>query len=259
MFQQSVDHSHSPGFRGAETLRDGLARSLGMEGHDGLVAQIHRWQHAMSGAYKLRNLPPDEIQSSEAVYKWYTQELQHHSYHSPTWIVRPENAELFRAFLEDPYYHLKNLVEVVMRQLLEEMLRSQGVDATVYLTSNGDDVFGWTDVIIEARTQNGTEYMGIDIAVSDNPEYLEGKQQRTETICYEFNACKRLGKMPMVREVFSVPPHTMARFLSGYMERVILNGRVKPREVLPLFDEAKTRTTATVRETTRAKVCDTIH
>jgi len=141
MLQQS-DHSHSPGFRGAETLRDGLARSLGMEGHDTLVEQIHYWQDAMSGAYKLRNLPPDEIQASEAVYKWYTQELQHHSYHSPTWIVRPENAELFRAFLEDPYYHLKNLVEVVMRQLLEEMLRSQGVDATVYLTSNGDDVFG---------------------------------------------------------------------------------------------------------------------
>lgn len=63
----------------------------------------------------------------------------------------------------------------------------------------------------------------------------------------------------MVREVFSVSPHTMARFLSDYMERVMSNGRVKPREVLPLFDEAKTRTTVTICETTRAKVSDTIH
>lgn len=175
MFQQSVDHSRSPGSRGAETLRDGLARSLGMKGYDILVAQIHRWQHAMSGAYKLRNLPPDEIQASEAVYKWYTQELSLHSYHSPTWKVLPEQAELFREFLEDPYYHLKNLVEVVMRQLLEEMLRLQGVDVTVYLTSNGDDVFGGVDVIVEAHTPNGNEYMGIDIAISENPRYLEKK------------------------------------------------------------------------------------
>lgn len=259
MFQQSIDHSHSSGFRGAETLRDGLARSLGIEGHDELVKRIDFWQHAMSGAYKLRNLPPDEIRASEVVYKWYTQELQHHSYHSPTWKVLPERAELFRQFLEDPYYHLKNLVEVVMRQVLEEMLRLQGVDATVYLTSNGDDVFGGVDVIVEAKMQDRIEYMGIDIAVSDNREYLEEKQQRTATICREFNTCKRLGKMSMAREVFSVSPHTMARFLSDYMERVILNGRVKPREVLTLFEDAKTPTIDTVHQDARNQVNDILH
>ena len=83
----------------------------------------------------------EEREQSEAIHAWYWKESQSRSYQAPSWKISPERALLFQQFRSDPNYHLKNLVEVVARNLVEEMLRSDGIDATVSLSSDSDDVF----------------------------------------------------------------------------------------------------------------------
>lgn len=152
-------------------------------------------------------------------------------------------------------------MEVVARNLVEEMLRSDGIDATVMLTSDTDDVFSGVDLIIEVKTPEGRkEYTGIDIAVSKNPHYLKQKEEkRTETVCREFNAYKRHGHKTMPRQIFAIPPRVMARFLSGYMDRISSGEPMESAEVLALFHEAKNKTVAAVRETTGSRVAEIMH
>ncbi len=78
-------------------------------------------------------------------------------------------------------------------------------------------------------------------------------------MCREFNAYKRHGHKTIPRQVFAIPPQTMARFLSIYMERISSNGTVDSSEVLSLFHEAKNITVATVRESTQSRVQSVIH
>lgn len=47
MLQQTQTYLQPQESRGAATLKDGLARSLGIEGHDSLVEQIDFWQDAI--------------------------------------------------------------------------------------------------------------------------------------------------------------------------------------------------------------------
>jgi hypothetical protein len=78
---------------------------------------------------------------AEAINRWYWNESQTQSYQAPNWKITPERTLLFQQFRSDPNYHLKNLVEIVARNLVEEMLRSDGINAKVLLTSDSDDVF----------------------------------------------------------------------------------------------------------------------
>lgn len=259
MFNRSENTSHASESHGAITLLYRLARSLGVEGHDVLIKRINFWQTAMKGEFDSENSSTKEIQEMKRVHDWYRNELKSYSYAAPGWEIRTERALLFQEFRNDPYYHLKNLVEVVMRQVINELLRSQGVEAVVYLTSDSDDVFAKVDMIIEAKTEKGTEYMGMDLAVSENPEYLRNKQQRTMTVCCEFNAYKKLGKREMVRQVFSVSPQTMARFLSECMARVASHGRVDSEEILSLFYEAKNPTAQAVQSSTQSRTREVLH
>lgn len=181
-----------------------------------MTEQIDFWQDAIKGKYKETDLDREERERAEFINAWYWKESQ--SYQAPNWKISPERALLFQQFRSDPNYHLKNLVEIVARNLVEEMLRSDGIEATVSLTSDSDDVFSGVDLIIEVQTPNGKEYTGIDIAISENPRYLTKKEERTETVCREFNAYKGHGSKTMPRQVFAIPPHIMAKFLSSYMK-----------------------------------------
>lgn len=171
---------------------------------------------------------------------WYWGESRSRSYQAPSWRISPERSELFRQFREDPNYHLKCLVELVARGLVEEMLRSDGIDATVTVTSDSDDVFSGVDYIVEIRNPDGgKQYVGIDLAVSDNPEYLEKKGMRTETVCYEFNAFMRHGKRTMPRQVFAIPPSVMSRFLVEYVESVASGRTPDSAGILEIFERSK--------------------
>lgn len=152
MLNQTTVHSSIPESRGAATLRDGLARSLGIEGHDALIEQIDFWQDAIKGRYKKEELIESEQRRAETINTWYWKESQSQSYQAPNWKISSERSLLFQQFRSDPNYHIKNLVEVVARNLVEEMLRSDGIDASVSLTSDSDDVFSGVDLIIEVQT-----------------------------------------------------------------------------------------------------------
>lgn len=77
------------------------------------------------------------------------------------------------------------------------------------------------DFIAEMRNRKGElEHIGLDLAISDNPEYLKQKEFRTETLCSEFNARKKLKGKRIPRQVFAIPPKIMARVLPKYMEMV---------------------------------------
>lgn len=248
-------HARSPGCHGAESLKNGLARDLWVEEKNILIKKVEFWQDAVSGRYKKMNLEKRDREQSEAIYRWYWKEIQDHSYQAASWKISPERSLLFQEFRSDPNYHLKNLVEVVGRQLMEEIFRARGLNPNVMLTSDSDDVFSWVDLIVELRTKGKpVEYTGIDIAISKNPYYLAKKEKRTETICYEFNAFKGYKNKSMPREVFAIPPRVMAKFLTRYMQQISLYGAIKPHEVLNFFREARTRSVATVRLQTQSKV-----
>jgi hypothetical protein len=114
-------------------------------------------------------------------------------------------------------------------------------------------------LIIETKTPTGKEYTGIDIAISDNPHYLAKKEERTETTCREFNAYKKHGNKTMPRQVFAIPPKVMAKFLSTYMQQISSGGLLNSKRILEIFEEAKTKTVAIVRENTQLQMDAIMH
>ena len=156
-----------------------------------LLDTIDAWQNAIKGRHRLRNMSERDRTRAERINQWYWNEVLSRKYEARSWRITPERALLFQQFRSDPNYHLKNLVEVVARGLVEDMLRAEGKDVVVSLTSDSDDVFSGVDLIVETRLLTGEkEYLGLDIAVSKNSEYLQKKEQRSNTICREFNAFK---------------------------------------------------------------------
>ncbi|MDD5376884.1 MAG: hypothetical protein PHH16_02080 [Candidatus Gracilibacteria bacterium] len=213
-----------------------------------LAKQINFWESAVSGNYRSMKLGKKEYKESEVINKWYLEEVQSRSYQAPNWKISPERALLFQQFRSDPNYHLKNLVEVVIRDLVEDMLRSDHIEASVSLTSDSDDVFAGVDLIVEMKTPNGAEYVGLDIAISDDVYYLSKKEERTETICREFNAFRRLGNKMMPRQVFAIPTYVMNKFMYSYMRRVASGDRVKSSELTTLLIESNIKIVTTLYE-----------
>lgn len=190
--------------QGASTLVNTL-----MNHHDTIHQEIAYWQNSIRGEKKY--MTPEQKEGVGHIQEWYTSELKYRSYPAPEWKVSPERTVLFERFRNDPNYHIKNIVELITRSLILEMLRADGIDAKVYVTSDSDDVFGGADVIAAIDTDHGEEYVAFDIAVSENREYLDKKEIPTETRCHDFNAFKkRKNKKPMPRVVFAIPPRVMA-------------------------------------------------
>ena len=152
----------------------------------------------------------EQKEGAKNIREWYTNESKFRTYNVPEWKVSPERTLLFERFRNDPNYHIKNIVELMTRSLILEMLKADGIDAKVYVTSESDDVCGGADVIAVISTNHGEEYVAFDIAVSENFEYLRGKATPTETHCHEFNAFKqRKDRKPIPRVVFDIPPRVM--------------------------------------------------
>lgn len=195
---------------------------------------------------------------AEAIHSWYWKESRSQSYQAPNWKISPERSVLFQQFRSDPNYHLKNLVEVVARNLVEEMLRSDGIDAKVMLTSDSDDVFSWVDLIIEVKTPEGNDTQELILLYRKVRSILQKKRnvRRRHVVnlmlINDMVIKQSLGKfLPFLQ--------TMSWFLSIYMEKISSNGVwFDSGEVLSLFHEAKNNR-AKVCESTQSRVQNVIH
>lgn len=202
------------------------------------------------------NLGKKEQRKSRIIHKWYQREYELHSYEARI----PEERFLLQKVKNDPYHYLVNLVEMVARAPIQEMLRSEGINTRVFLASEQDNIISGVDLIIEEQTPDGVRYTGIDIAISKNLEYIEKKEKRVYTTCREFNAYKKHGeKRNMPRQVFAIPPIAMAKFLQKYMNGVITNKTMDPYELLSLFSGGHTETIEGAHEKVRLKVHTIMH
>lgn len=245
--------------RGAVSLRDALVRDELHLSRERLLKNIRFWQESIKG----KNVSDPAALN---VSRWYWKESRSHSYQAPNWRVPPERSALFAKFRSDEYYHLKNLVEIVGRTIIEETLRASGADVTVMVTSDSDDVFAGVDFIVEERKPNGSKsYYGFDLAVSENPAYLEGKRERTRTKCREFNQFMRWPKTAegndrsIPRKVFDIPPRVMSGFLPEYMKRVAAGTPPTAKETLELFEAAQERNVAITKMKTQSRVAAVLH
>lgn len=237
---------------GASTLVNTL-----MDHKDDIHRQISYWQRSINGneAY----MTPDEKLGAFNIKNWYELETKTRTYRAPNWKLSPERTVLFERFRSDPNYHIKNVVELATRSLIFEMLRADGIDAKVVVTSDSDDALGGADVIATIHTPHGEEHVAFDIAVSENREYLTKKEERTETICYEFDAVKNLKHKPIPRVVFAIPPRVMAGFLSEYMKEIASKGFIERKDILVLFKAAASGTVRTLSEQVHSRLGAIIH
>lgn len=238
--------------RGASTLVNTL-----MNHEENIHHDISYWQRSVKGNQEYMNA--SEKLGALNIKSWYELESKTRSYNAPGWKISPERTALFAQFRNDPNYTIKNLVELATRSLIFEMLRADGIDAKLAVTSDSDDVFGGADVIATINTPHGEEYVAFDIAVSANAEYLDEKEKRTETICYEFNAVKNLKNKSIPRVVFAVPPRIMAKFISEYMKHVSVKGFIERKDILMLFKSAASDTVRELSEKVHSRIDAIIH
>lgn len=245
--------------RGAVSLRDSLLQYERHLSRERLSHEVDFWMDSIKGKEKA---DPAALNVS----KWYWNEVGSRSYQAPNWRITPERSALFHQFRSDPYYHLKNLVEIVSRTLVDDLLKSSGLDVEVMITSDSDDVFSGVDFIVEVRNPGGSkDYVGFDLAISDNPDYLDRKGQRSRTICREFNQFMGWKKSPegrdreMVREVFAIPPKVMASFLPAFMKRVASGNAPSSQEILELFEAAKLNNVKNTIARTQARTNELLH
>lgn len=225
--------------QGASTLVNTL-----MDHDDEIYREISFWQRSIGG--KKDYMTETQKLGAENIKTWYELESKTRSYHAPNWKISADKTLLLARFRNDPNYHIKNIVELTIRSLIFEMLRADGIDAKVVVTSDSDDAFGGADVIAIINTNHGEEYIAFDIAISESQEYLGKKEERTETICYEFNAVKNLKHQPIPRMVFAVPPRVMAQFIVGYMKNIATQSFIDRKTILPMFKNAATDTIRTL-------------
>lgn len=238
---------------GASTLVNTLMNEDGLIHH-----AISYWQRSVNG--QMEYMTSEEKIGAKNIQSWYDFESKGRSYKAPNWKVPPERTALFAEFRNDPNYVIKNIVELVTRSLIFEMLKADGITAKVMITTDSDDVFSATDAIAAVQTPHGEEYVGFDIAVSENPEYIAQKEQRTRTICREFNMAKNLNPDQSIpRMVFAIPPRVMAEFISTYMKRIATSGSISRDDILPLFQKASLGTAEGLSTTIHNRFNTLIH
>ena len=219
-----------------------------------LGRNIEMWmnalEHSQNGNQQVNNLTTEE----KNIRNWYITTCKIGTYQAPNWQIEPRYTALFAQFRKDHYYHLKNLVEVIIRGSVEALLEKEGI-VKVYRTSDTDDVIAGVDLIVEKKKLDGTfETYGIDIAITSNEDYIKQKGIRENTTPNEFNAFKGRGNVAMRREVFPISPGVMSYFLQIYMRRVANGQAPNKAQSLQLLQEACNNSTARVRKNTYDRV-----
>ncbi len=106
-------------------------------------------------------------QAFDNVAKWYLENSRFFGLESPMsdpWNVTTEQRERLRTFRKDPFYYLKNMAEIIFRDVLSVELRKRFSDSIkIKMSTERDDVFGKVDFIVEstigARRTERKEYL----------------------------------------------------------------------------------------------------
>lgn len=174
---------------------------------------------------KYKNNPnlTEEEKKALRLWKWYNANRK--SYSSNLNLSSSEK-ELLAEFRKDPFYILKNSVEIVWKELVaklfENRLKWTWVNTKVEITTDLDDIFWSADIAITMTEKNGEKsYLLLDMAVSDNEEFLLQKAEKGETVCQEFNLSKKLPQYTKIkRMVLDFERIIMADFIINYFEEI---------------------------------------
>lgn len=149
-----------------------------VEAEPDLEYKIFLWQLAINEADPSRqriveigpNLRAEMNKKKQAfdnVAKWYLENSRFFGFESPMsdpWNVTIEQRERLRTFRKDPFYYLKNMAEIIFRDVLSVELRKRFSDSIkIKMSTERDDVFGKVDFIVEstigARRAERKEYL----------------------------------------------------------------------------------------------------
>lgn len=137
------------------------------------------------------------------LWRWYHSNRK--SYHSDKYNISKIDKNLLDDFKKDPYYVLKNSVEIIWKKLVsklfENSLKWTLNNVKVYTTTDIDDIKWWADLIVVLDEKGEKSYVWIDIAVSDSQEYLSVKNTKKESVCQEFNLYKWLHINTKIRRM----------------------------------------------------------
>jgi len=187
---------------------------------------------------------------------WYLRESKAHSYQARNWKIDPKYLALFQEFRSDEFYHLKNLVEVVLREIVELKLMAEGFrEVQVYRTSDHDDVTAWADLIAKVRRPDGSRYtFAIDLAVSGSEKYLSKKLERSQTKCREYNRyTDHHVDTLMDREVIAIRPEVMWHALIQYLWAVGSWKMLSSAQKLQLLEWPRSNSIASIRGSTSSR------
>jgi hypothetical protein len=187
-----------------------------------LTRNIGAWQNAIKKWENWEKI----IQKDHNIYLWYNTESKK-TYSSDKLVQNKRNTELVAKFKNDPNYIFKNIIELLSRELLYKHIRSiedfKDHDIKIYNTSDSDDIFWWVDCIVEISKdwEWNEESFWIDVAVTNNHEYLEKKSQKNQTFCLEYNLFKWKNpteKMPRI--VLQFKTEIMAKLVTEYLRLI---------------------------------------
>ncbi len=134
--------------------------------------------------------------------------------------ITPQEENLIHRFRKDVHYGLKNFVEILWRSIVEQKLIQSWIykHVQVYLASDLDDIMGGIDLIVECRDDKDNEYLiGIDIAVSENVDYLVEKEWKISSYPREYIYRKQKPKKPIPRIVYALDPTTLDKSIIKIM------------------------------------------
>ncbi|GAB0174464.1 MAG: hypothetical protein HHAS10_03430 [Candidatus Altimarinota bacterium] len=178
-----------------------------------VIQKIQNWYLMQRLKYSYGKL--HDAESSRLVN--YSPEEVSHRNSMRTWRLNERHQKLVDEFQRDSHYGLKNFVEILARSIVEEKIRSTGVyrDVKVYLASDADDIVSGVDLIVDCIDQRGNRHLiGVDVAVSENSQYLDGKSEYESCSPTEFLFRNRLGPRTSIhRIVFALSPSEVAHMI----------------------------------------------
>lgn len=191
-----------------------------MDRESGLSADISFLQQAVNGQSQYMRTP-EEKAMAPMVANWFSEQRRLNSYHVENFPIPPERVAILAEIEKDKNRVIKDFLEIIARRvILEQFRRTTSETVKVFVTSAHDDVFGGVDCIVQLGDKGKERYYGIDVAVSDNQEYLEGKGSRSRTYVPEFFAAKGEKSRSIDRLVFPFSPTVMAKFTHAYIHYV---------------------------------------
>lgn len=247
--------------KGAATLQHSLIRNSARQRDT--FEHIDFWMKSIKEYEAKAVLPRD----GERIAKWYFEQSKKHSYQVEGWKVNDKFTAIFEQFRNDEFYHLKNLLEIVMREMVEILLLEQGFgQVEVLRTSDTDDVMGGVDLLVNARKPNETRVSswGIDLTVVTKDELLEKKSAKTQTKVREYHTSVGLPPETLIeREVLPTDPAVMSYFLVHYMAAIARGAQLTAAQKLQMYDDAlrhgNKSTVASIREKTKSRVSGLLH